>query len=233
MPLSFRNGPQPFPIFHGRHILVAVIPFALCLAWVVHGAGTSVLRKCWVQHGWPIALAAIVAVAYANPRELNGFRDRPTSRVGKAVEQIIASTDWVDGREIFMPASLYLRYRVFFPPELRDRLRIAVDEASPPWWRDAAIDIESREKPLPPLGEAYLVATSVQLRGEMEYWDYGVGLPRDELAAWGDVPAIVRIGRLADRKIGPLGRDREDAERLLILVAGDRESTPQLARSGS
>ena len=97
---------------------------------MIHRAAVHSLRYNWVRYGRPLVLPAIVALSFVHPQVLNGFRDRPTSRVGEAVRRITADTDWATGREIFMPASLYLRFRILFPPELRDRLRVAVDDKS-------------------------------------------------------------------------------------------------------
>ena len=233
VPVSFKNGPHPLPIFHGRHVLVACIPFALCLAWLARSTGDRLLSGRLVRHGWPIVFGSVVALAYVNPRELSGFRDRPTSRVGQAIEQVIATTTWNDEREIFMPASLYLRYRILFPPRLRARLRVAVDDGSPPWWRDAAVGIRSRHKPLPPPEDAYLLATPTQLRGETEFWDYGVGLPQDDLDAWRLAPMITTIGRFQDKSIGVLTDRREDGEALLVLLGRDPTVTRKLARDST
>jgi hypothetical protein len=191
----------------------------------------SRLRITWIRHSWPIALAVVLVVSFADPQALNGFRDRPTSRTGQAINQVIASTDWVAGRRIFMPASLYLRFRILFPSEFRDRLRVAVDDGARDWWRDAAVGIQKRRDPLPPPGDAYLLATPSQLRGELEFWDYGVGLPRTELIAWNDDSVLRRVGQGADKQIRCLQADEDDPRVLLVLMGQDSTRTERIAEA--
>lgn len=219
-PVSFRNGPSPLKYFGGRNLLTTCLPFALCLAWLLQAAMRRALPVAWLQRGWPVIMLAISASAYAGPAALNGFCDRPTSRVGHAIRQIVASNDWENQREIFVPVSLYVRYRILFPPELRSRLRVAVDDNAPQWWRDATVDIVSRAKPLPPPDSAYLIATPKQLGGELESWDYGVMLPRRDLAVWRNVAPLVRVARFADKSIGVAGPGEPNvSEPLVVLVA--------------
>jgi hypothetical protein len=104
--------------------------------------------------------------------------------------------------------------------ELRSRLRVAVDADSPSWWRDASVDIVSRCKPLPEPGRAYLIATPSQMSGKPEAWDYGVGLPANELAAWQGISPALTIGVYRDKSIGPMKPDSPDARPLLILSTG-------------
>jgi 4-amino-4-deoxy-L-arabinose transferase-like glycosyltransferase len=220
-PVSFKNGPQPYPSFHGRHILIACAPFALCIAWTIRRTLAVVMTPAWVRRGWPALFLAIIAIGHANPHELNGFRNSYTSRVGRAIQQVIASNEWDDGREIFMPAPLYLRYRILFPETLRERLRVAVDSAAPSWWRDASVDIVSKSRALPQPSAAYLLATASQLRGEPEFWDYGVGLPRAELSAWKTTPALATIVQFKDKSVGTVPYPQDQVQPLLLLLGSD------------
>jgi len=229
-PVNFKYGPKPYHAVYGRQILVACIPFALCFAWLSRRTAELVFHPSWVQRGWPVAFAAIVAIAYADPSELSGFLHRPTQRVGVALQQIIAATDWDDEREIFVPASIYWRHRILFPDELRPRLRVAVDESAPRWWRHVSVDIVSRTAPLPGQNHAYLIATPTQLRGELEGWDYGVGLPRSELAAWQDASPLITISLRKDRTIGPVTGDTVSGKPLLVLLGSPSHSARQEAK---
>jgi 4-amino-4-deoxy-L-arabinose transferase-like glycosyltransferase len=220
VPVSLKEGTHVYPIFHGRHILPACVPFALCLAWMVRRGAGIAMNAAWIERGWPAVLAALAALAFANPRELNGFRDRATSRIGVAVSQIAATTQWDHDRDIFMAPSLYWRFRVLFPQELRSRLRVAADGEAPRWWRDTCADITSRSAPLPPPGDAYLIATPRQLRGETEPWDYGVGLPRERLSAWQAVEPRTRMSRFADKTIRRSQPGLVGPEPFLLLLGG-------------
>jgi 4-amino-4-deoxy-L-arabinose transferase-like glycosyltransferase len=231
MPIKWQNGPQPMPIFHGRHVLFACIPFALCLAWTIRRVAGLLLDAKWVHRAWPIACAAIVGLAYANPHELNGFKGRHTGWIGQGIEQITANTNFGDHHDILMPASLYLRFRILFPAELRTRLHIAVDDASPDWWRHAAVDIEAHRRPLAPPGQAYLLATPVQLRGEGELWDYGVRLPQDALDAWCCTPPRTTAGLLKDKTVGLIDGAHDDGEPLLVLLGCETTMTRDSQRT--
>ncbi len=219
VPIRFSNGPQPFPFFDGRYLLVACVPFALCLGWLLRRAACPFLGPTWIDRSWPAVLGVVVALSFMGKRELNGWRDRQTSRIAVAMQQIIAETDWDDDREIFMPASLYLRYRIFFPPHLRERLRVAVDGGSPAWWRIASVDVAARCSPLPPPGGAYLIATPTQFEGRPELFDYGVRLPREPLTAWHAHPPTLTIARFTDKTIGPAGSGGQITETVLHLIA--------------
>jgi 4-amino-4-deoxy-L-arabinose transferase-like glycosyltransferase len=225
MPVRFKNGPQPMPIFHGRHVLTASIPFALCSAWTVRRTAAWMFSDTWVLRAWPVLAAAVVALAYVNPHELNGFRSRHTSWIGEGIQQIVALNHIQAGRDVFVPPSLYLRYRIFFPPELRSRLRVSVDEDSPDWWRDAAVDIASRERPLPLPGHAYLVATPSQMKGEPEFWDYGVSLPQEGLEAWRDLRPLTTIGVFERYAIRPMKPGDSRGVPILILLGGETAVT--------
>jgi len=233
VPVSLKEGAHVYPIFHGRHILPACVPFALCLAWMVRrGAGVA-MNAAWIERGWPMAFAAFAVLSFANPRELNGFRDRPTSRIGVAISQIAATTQWDHDRDIFMAPSLYWRFRILFPQELRSRLRVAADGEAPMWWRDACADIVSRLAPLPPPGDAYLIATPRQLRGETEPWDYGVGLPRERLSAWQAVEPRTRMSRFADKTIRRSQPRPVGPEPFLLLLGGGPAGPDRTAKHAS
>jgi len=85
MPLSLKDGGQLNPLFHGRHILPACIPFALCLGWLLRRSVERIMQPNWAARSWPAVLAGVTCLAFANSHQLNGFRDRPTSRVGEAI----------------------------------------------------------------------------------------------------------------------------------------------------
>jgi len=233
VPVSLKEGAHVYPIFHGRHILPACVPFALCLAWMVRRCAGMAMNAAWIERGWPASFAALAALSFANPRELNGFRDRPTSRIGVAISQIAAATPWDRDRNIFMAPSLYWRFRILFPQELRSRLRVAADGEAPTWWRDACADIASRLAPLPPPGDAYLLATPRQLRGETEPWDYGVGLPRERLLAWQTVGPRTRMSRFADKTIRRSRPGLLGPEPFLLLLGGGPADPDRTAKHAS
>jgi hypothetical protein len=218
-PVSFKGGPQAYPIFHGRHILPACVPFALCLAWCLCRGAEVTLSPKWQRRALPLGLAAIVPLAYVERRALNGFCDRQTSRVGLAIAQMIPSIP-DDKREIFMTPSMYWRFRVLFPTQMRDRLRVAAAADSPSWWKQTCVGITDRERPLSGPDAAYLIATPRQLAGEAEQWEYGVGLPTAELDAWRAAEPLTTFVRHADKRIGPPVEGRTFRETVLV-VAGE------------
>jgi hypothetical protein len=229
-PVRLSGGYQPFPLFHGRHILAACIPFALCLAWVMGVAARWIVRHsrsivsdagaaAATRAMLPMALVLIVAGAYARPRELNGFRIRPTQRVGVAVRQVAALNDWGEAGHIYMTPSVYLRYGLLLPPALRDRARVAADDSAPNWWMTSGADLQRRAAPLPFPGGDYLLVTPCELAGIPEPWDYGVTLPRRALAQWRTaVPPRLHICRFVDKTIGPSTPGPHTIEHLLILL---------------
>ena len=229
MPIRLADGVQFTPVFHGRHILPACIPFALCLAWLMRCGVQATVGPQRLGRAWPVAFAAIVAISLGGRHQLNGFVDRDTSRVGKAMSQVIAAANWDENRPIFMTPSTYWRYRILFPQELRARLRVAAASDAPSWWRDVSIDIAQRHAVLPDRSQAYLIATPRQLRGETEYWDYGVGLPQKRLASWQEIPPIIGISRYSDKTIGPSGQGDGEGEPLLVLVGGNANAPTTLA----
>ncbi len=221
MPVRLKNGPQPYPFFDGRAVLTTCIPFALCLAWTIRQVARLAFRPAWVRPGSFVAIVVLAAVTCADWPMLNGFRNRATSRIGLAIQQVIAATEWNDDSDIFVSPSLYLRYRILFPPELRDRLWVAVDDEAPRWWRDAAVDIVSRAKALPPPDHAYLLVTPAQAKGEFEWWDYGVSLPRDVLENWRGIPPRVQVARFKDKTIGLTGTGHLDSGEPLLWLLED------------
>jgi hypothetical protein len=218
MPISLANGWEFTPIFHGRHLLPACIPFALCLAWVAHRAIGALMNATAANRSCVVVIAAVVLISLLGRHQLNGFRDRDTSRVARAISQIIETTDWSDDRPIFMTASTYWRHRILFPTELRGRLRVAVEDGSPNWWRDACVDMPARHAPLPGPDQAYLIATPKQLLGETEYWDYDVALPRRPLAEWQSASPLLEIARFDDKTIGPSTHDGPPSRGLVVLL---------------
>lgn len=221
-PATLQYGYQPTPIFDGRKILPTVIPFVLILGWFTQRGAALVLTPVMIQRVWPLGVLAITLVSFYNPHELNSFRRRPTQRLSRAVEQLVSSHDWSSEREIMMSPSIYLRYRIFFPPELRQRLRVIVDDNAKTWWRDASWDIASRLEPSPSLQHAYLMATPGQLAGES---DYGVFLPRQHLERWRKATPVLTIGRFPDRSIAPATADDTEAKTLLMLLSGSTVQT--------
>ena len=228
MPVSFNNGPQPFPNFHGRHILTTCIPFALCLAWLIHRAAGLVLQPVWIRSTWPAFFAGIVVLCLATDTANSGFRDRPTQRICRAIERMIASDAFGDDGEIFMTPGMYWRYRILFPPDLQFRLRVSTAEDAPDWWRHACVDIASRFSPLPPPHRAYLLTTLSQLAGQPEFWDYGVGLPISGLAAWQDVTPVISISRLEDKTVAPTPAGSPRGRPLLVLLTAGTPETPSV-----
>ncbi|MHC4088839.1 MAG: glycosyltransferase family 39 protein [Planctomycetota bacterium] len=201
MPVSLENGIHPYPSFHGRHVLTASVPFALCFAWAGHRLLRLVFTPGWTSRAWPVALLAIVGLSYANPHEMQAFRHRATQRLGLAVERLVCAIDWDDRRPILMTPALYLRCRILFPTPLQARLRVAADEDAPTWWRQEGDVLLSRQVPLLPPTDAYLLATPSQLAGRPEWWDYEVGLPTGELEAWRRLSPLGRIGVTVDGTI--------------------------------
>lgn len=228
VPLNFSSGAQPYPIFHGRHILPACIPFALCLAWIVRNALERAMTAPWSPRAWPIAAACVVVVALGDVRSLNGFRDRATSRVGEAIRELLAKPPWDNSGEIFMTPSTYWRFRLLFPESVQSRLRVAAAESSPDWWKKTCPDIALRWVLLPPPGRGYLIATPAQLLGPGEQWDYGVGLPPENLIEWQRTPALATLIRSPDKRISRVQGGDPHADAILVLV-GPAESQPRLA----
>ena len=221
IPVRLKNGPQPYPFFDGRAVLTTCVPFALCLAWTIRQAAQRAFRPAWVRPGSFAAIVVMAIVTCTDWSSLNGFRSRATSRVGLAIRQVIVATEWNDDTNIFLSPSLYLRHRILFPAKLRDRLRVAVDNEAPQWWRDAVVDIGARAKALPPPNDAYLLATPTQAKGELEWWDYGVGLPRDALEDWRGISPRVQVARFKDKTIGLTGPGHRDSGEPVLWLLGN------------
>ena len=248
-PISLKNGPRLFPWFDGRNILVVCVPFALCLAWGLHRLAGFALRYTaraghkwhWCPRGspavirwsWPLLLVAVVTVSGIDRTGLNRSLDFRQQELARAIERLVATTDWDDHRPIFMAPSLYRRYRILFPENLRPRLRVAADKDAPTWWRYATIDMTIRWTPLPHPGEAYLAATPEQLNGQCHIWDYGVGLPREGLEAWRRTSPVVTVSRSKDGTIDISKAGTDDGEDILVLLSGDASSARALARRPS
>jgi hypothetical protein len=236
--VGFHRGSKPYPFFDGRAVLTTCIPFALCLAWALRQTVDRFARTGWIAQtalrrpnlargaklAWPFAVAAVALAALPYPDSLRGFRDRQTRRIGQAIQQM-STHEWQSGADIFVTPSTYIRYALLLPSHLRDRVRIAVDEHAPPWWRTAAVDIVRRHQPLPPPDRAYLLVTPRQLRAEPEYWDYGVTLPGHALGEWQRREPLLRIVQYADRSIGPLRRDVPHKGVVLLLLGPERKGT--------
>ncbi len=227
LPVNFRNGPQPYPVFEGRNDLLACIPFALCLAWSLRRCLAYKLNPIIIRRCWPVVMAIIVMLAYANPRELYVFRKRDTQRVALAVEKIanyIQSQPINKDYKIFMPPSLYRRHRIMFPANMRSRLRVAVSDQSPPWWKKATVDIASRAEPLPSPSQAYLIATPLQWLGQPETWDYGVHLPEQDIQAWQHQTPLITVQRESMHTISLVNIDVEQANSLNEKNGGRKET---------
>lgn len=241
-PVRFQGGYQPYPHFHGRHILSACLPFSLCLAALVSMAigrfGLSCIRHVpGMENGhlsrlsvasWFVVAFGVVAAAQWNPRELNGFRDRPTGRVGEAMRVLATQDIWPPDKPIFLTPSTYWRYRIFFPPHLQARLRIAVTDDAPDWWRHVAPGIEFRSNPLPIPGNAILVGTPTQLNGKPETWDYGVAFP-ETILGWKSEPGIA-VGA-GQQILAVSGNGLPTTEALVVAVGVIRSPDPVLADS--
>lgn len=189
-PVSFSHGIRPYPSFVGRNILFVCVPFALCLGAAAHQLLVDRLGHVRIRVGWPLLFAVVFMVSFAVPHDLSSFRDRPTSRIGMAITKLIDDGVFDHDAEIHMTPSMYWRFRVLFPPELRERLRVSTSDTSPNWWRDTTTDIVSRRALGVPSGNAVLLATPGQLSGEPERWDYGVGLEPAALSSWRYAPEL-------------------------------------------
>lgn len=235
-PVHFTGGYQPYPHFHGRHILPACIPFALCLAVMSSciAAWLSKNSRRFLSIGLRPAFAAIVlALGLAGLNDLRGFCDRQTSRVGETIGLFVLAASLDVERPIFMTPSTYWRYRILFPEQLGSRLRVAAAADAPAWWKDVTPDIQLRAAPLPKPGDAYLLATSLQLAGAAEWWDYGVTLPEDCLQPWRDhEPTLVAIrGKNRNIHICPASAEFTDPVAVLIGPVASPGPVGTLARS--
>jgi len=213
-PVSFRYGIRPYPSFVGRNILFVCVPFALCVGAALERIATSLRAERKSQLAWPATLGLILAVAYANTNELGNFRNRLTSRIGKALTNLIADGSLDNASEIHMTASMYWRFRVLFPEHLRNRLRVSTDDTSPDWWRATTTDIVERQVAGAPADGALLIATPVQLTGVAERWDYGVALAPRSIESWKQ-SALVRC---VERDGTIHGGDADSTAKSLLIL---------------
>ncbi len=220
-PVSFSRGIRPYPSFVGRNILFVCVPFALCVGATVYRLATIVRPQRAIQSTWPLTLGLILAIAYANAYELRSFRNRLTSRIGSAMGRLIADGTLDDAPQIHMTASMYWRFRVLFPENLRSRLRVSTDDTTPDWWRTTTTDIVDRQVAGVPASAALLVATPTQLSGEPERWDYGVALAARSIEIWKQSAHVAVVDR--DGTIRPdTGEDRAGA---CLLILRRNETT--------
>jgi len=219
-PISLKNGWELFPHFHGRHLITAMIPFTLCLAWMVARGFERFASPRMATRCWPVIPLAGLGFFALSANDIGGFRNRDTQRIGEAIRRFVVSYPFAGDREIFMTPSTYWRFRILFPPELRARLRVAAGDDSPTWWRDTTVDIVERREPLPSPDQTYLIATPVQLRGESEPWDYDVALPRGDLEAWQRADTLLAFTRTAHQSV-QITDDSAEQTPFLLLVGGD------------
>jgi len=204
MPVSSADGLQPMPIFHGRHVLTAIVPFTLCLGHLTHRLISAVAKKWgrsperWVAPTWPGVVVAASCVFVITRHDLNGFQDRDTRRIGLGIRAMVEAGTLDGHGEIVMTPSMYWRFRVLFPYAMRERLRVAVSHDAPNWWRQTVPGIASRLCSAPLSHGATLLATPRQLHGEAESWDYGCPLPSEELNQWRLGESLATIVRAAN-----------------------------------
>lgn len=231
-PVRFRNGPQIFPFFSGRTALTTCVPFALCTAWMIMQALRIFVPVAMHALAQPVVLATLVLASFALPSALEGIRHSHTKMVGLAIKRAISETDWSQAGEIFVHPATYIRFGVLFPPQLRARLRVAVDESSATWWHQSAWDINERVRALPPPRGAFLLATPAQLRGEAELWDYDVILPREPLKLWAEATPLNELALCGDARVDALSScDSSPATPLICVVAGTHPRRVATAKS--
>jgi len=224
MPVSFKDGVQPYPVFHGRHILSACVPFALCSARQLNCLCTAVMRISTLQRTWFVPATVALALSFAPSSGLNGFRDRKTAHVCDAANIAFSQVAPGASSPIFVTPSVYWRCRITLPEKVQSRLRVAADESSPDWWRQTTSDINSRLQTLPPPSKAYLLATPNELLGRADAWEYGVRLPTDELELWrrqAEVLAEVHC-QDGDCRVQALSQSHDDA--VIVLLGPQAES---------
>lgn len=223
-PVSLKYGYQTYPFFDGRNLLFLCIPFALCLAATLHRLCKNITYEHKLQTFGPVILAVIVAVAYIIPFELRAFRDRPTSRIGSAITKLIHEGTLDNQSEIHMTASMYWRFRVLFPPEIRDCLRVSTDDDAPSWWRHTTVDIEYRLVDTSPTDDAILLATPTQYAGNTELWDYGVGLAKKAIPVWQNAEMVATVNRNGKIHFGEDYADDQSSEVLIMLYRNQQRS---------
>jgi len=200
VPVSFNGGWHPFPNFHGRHLLPCVIPLVLCAAFLLcsvaerwlRGTIPEVLRR---RCAGTMAILMTGLFFMVSRGDISGFADRPTQRIGRSIERMVATNRFDGARPVFMTPSMYWRFRLLFPPALRERIRVSAEPDAPTWWRDTCVDIVQRNQALPQPSRAYLLATPRQIEGKPEFWDYGVRLPLTALISWRDTPPLATAFR--------------------------------------
>lgn len=232
VPIGTSKGLRLSPdfCFNGANLSVLCVPFALCLAWALHRVGGLVVHPATIQRSWPILLTTIVVISTLDRARYNRSLDFRQRDLARAIGRLVVEADWHDHHEIFMTSSLYWRYRILFPSDLRPRLRVAAENDAPAWWRDTTVDMVSRWRPLPPPGEVYLAVTPRQLNGQCHFWDYGVGLPGDRLEAWKGIPPALTVSRFDDGSID-FDETADGGTPILLLLAGDTTPAARVAHT--
>lgn len=224
-PVSLKYGYQTYPFFDGRNLLFLCVPFALCMAATTHRIFNTMISERKLQTYGPVFLAVIVAVAYIIPFELRAFRDRPTSRIGSAITKLIHEGALDHQTEIHMTASMYWRFRLLFPPEIRDCLRVSTDDNAPTWWRQTTVDIEYRQVNTSPPDHAILLATPAQFSGNTEFWDYGVGLAKKAVPVWQNAEMVATVNRNGEIYSDDNFTDQQSSEVLIVLYRNETSIT--------
>jgi hypothetical protein len=231
VPFSFIDGPRFFPWFDGRNILVVCVPFALCFGWMICAILTRIHGWRWLQISVPSAIAVVTVLSLNSRADLNAAQRFHQRDVGRAIRTIVAAHAWADERPIYMPPSLYWRYAVLLPDELRSRLRVAANAEDSTWWCETSRDIRDRWQPLPEPQQAYLLATPAQIRGLSHPWDYGVTLPSESLERWRKLESKVVVSRFTDGTIRLSPQVDAAAEPLIVLLGPLDAENQHLAES--
>lgn len=230
-PVSWSEGYRPFPTFDGRHNLVLSIPFALCLSFVTWFAAKRWLSESAARAGWLAVTVAMVAALVVPRSAVSGFADRDTSRFAAAIRDAIHRGALDGEKPIYLTASAYWRFRILFPEPFRSRLRVAVNDESPDWWRTTCRGILERHTDLPKPGHALLLVTPGQLDGDAEHWDYGVRLPGEALAAWRDHEPLLTYDRRDDRRVLPCDPASCGPSQYVLLVLDGASRPPPANRN--
>lgn len=225
-PVSCRDGYRPFPTFDGRHNLALSIPFALCLSLVIRAAMKRRLDDKAARTGWLAVTLVIIASLVVPKCAVSGFANRDTSRFASAIRDAIARGALDGDKPIFLTASAFWRFRILFPEPMRARLRVAVEDQSPDWWRTACRGILERQTDLPAPGHALLLVTPGQLDGAAEHWDYGVTLPSEALASWRGQEPLLTYDRRDDHRVLPCDPAECNSSRHVLLVLDGAHPSP-------